>query len=215
MSPQRFFASKASPSADGAFPVKRTLQEAWNLFAFSAMFGVLFNLFYAYGVDLNLKIPKKSGLQEPVQAPNGPTTYAGWNKSTPGLVKSTATPTPLSAAPADGLPRLSLIGVKGRFDKKSCVFLDARPPDEYKEGHIPGALNFYPDDFDQFAPKVLPSLSDKGQEIVCYCHGTACELSLELAKHLTNLGYTNVKVFFGGWPQWKKAGYPINTGEGP
>lgn len=89
------------------------------------------------------------------------------------------------------------------------------PADEYKNGHIPGALNFYADEFDKYAPQVMPKLLDKNQEIITYCHGTSCDLSIELAQNLMDAGYTNVKVFFGGWPQWKKAGYPTKRGENP
>jgi rhodanese-related sulfurtransferase len=199
---------------EGSRPMKEIFQEAWNLFVFSSMFALLFNLFYPYGIELKLKPAKKSGVQEaaPADLPSSNSSYIGWNQTHPQSKNIRPTPT---ATEEDHLQRVSLMGVKDRFDKKSCLFLDARPPDEYKEGHIPGALNFYPDDFDKFAPQVMPNLTDKQQEIICYCHGTACELSIELAKRLTNLGFTNIKVFFGGWPQWKKAGYPVNQGETP
>jgi rhodanese-related sulfurtransferase len=76
-------------------------------------------------------------------------------------------------------------------------------------------LDFYADDFEKMAPQVLPQLPDKSREIVAYCHGTSCDLSIHLAQKLAEQGYTDVKVFFGGWPEWKKAGYPINTGAQP
>jgi len=107
------------------------------------------------------------------------------------------------------------MGVKARFDKKNCVFLDARKPEEYQEGHIPGALNFYGNELDNFAPKIVPKLTDKNQEIIAYCHGGDCDLSLQVAKTLIEQGYAHVEIFQGGWPDWKKSGYPIHEGDAP
>jgi len=187
------------------------LRESWGLFVFAAFFAVLFNAFYPYGIALKVEAPKSHHLQEFLKSIKAPA-YPGWKKaaSTPSR-----TPPQADDLSLDQMPRINLVGAKNRFDLKSAVFLDARSPDEYKEGHIPGALNYYADDLDQFAPLVLPQLKDKNQELVAYCHGSSCELSLVLARALINLGYTNVKVFFGGWPEWKKAGYPIQAGDQP
>jgi 3-mercaptopyruvate sulfurtransferase SseA len=56
----------------------------------------------------------------------------------------------------------------------------------------------------------LPKLS-KDEEIITYCDGSECETSLLLARELMDLGYTDVKVFFGGWQEWEKAGLSVET----
>lgn len=192
-----------------AVPWRQTLGQAWGLFVFAAFFAVLFNTFYPYGISLKVEAPKNHHLQDLLRTTAKPT-YSGWKSGTSKPVAFTPKSDDL-----DSMPRLGLLGAKNRFDQKSAVFLDARSPDEYKEGHIPGALEFYADDFDKYAPLVLPQLKDKTQEIITYCHGSSCELSVHLAKALMDQGYTNVKVFFGGWPEWKKSGYPIQAGEQP
>jgi rhodanese-related sulfurtransferase len=111
--------------------------------------------------------------------------------------------------------RISLSGAKDRFDKKASVFLDARKPEEYQEGHISGAMNFYGNELDQFAPGIIPLLTDKNQEIIVYCHGGDCDLSLLVARSLIETGYKRVEIFAGGWPEWKKAGYPVTQGGKP
>lgn len=194
----------------GAVPWKQSLREAWGLFVFAAFFAVLFNAFYAEGISLKVELPKNHHLQDLLK--NNPAAPPGWKNTAGNPSKTTSAPAHLEL---DQIPRLSLVGAKSRFDQKSAVFLDARSPEEYAQGHIPGALDFYADDFEKFAPQVLPQLKDKRQELIAYCHGSSCELSLELGKALMEQGYTNVKVFFGGWPEWKKANYPINTGEQP
>ncbi len=212
MASKRSSVNKPLSLIQPALSWKETFQQAWNLFVFSAIFSVLFNAFYSNGIELKAKPIQQPHLQDILKNNSSSPVYTGWKKNTPAVKPSSAiVPTELP----DNLPRLSLAGAKNRFDNHSALFLDARSPDEYKEGHIPGAWNFYADDFDKFAPQVLPKLTDKGQEIIAYCHGSSCELSIHLAQKLLDQGYTNVKVFFGGWPDWKRAQYPVNTGEAP
>ena len=48
------------------------------------------------------------------------------------------------------------------------MLIDTRTPDEYKDGHIPGALNIQPDRIKPAAAK-LPK--DKSTAIIFYCRG--------------------------------------------
>jgi rhodanese-related sulfurtransferase len=49
----------------------------------------------------------------------------------------------------------------------------------------------------------------KDAEIVTYCGGLACSQSIEAAKRLTELGYTNVRAYRDGLEGWKAAGNEI------
>ena len=196
-----------------AWPDHGVVIQAWTLFVLSAFFAVLFNAFYTDGIELKV-FPKKvrhlSDIQN--QEPSQTSGYSGWEKPRPVTAAKIKSP---ALEIADKVPRLSLGGVENRFDKKTCVFLDARKPEEYQEGHIPGALNFYGNELDSFAPLIVPKLTDKKQEIIAYCHGGDCDLSLQVAKTLIEQGYTHVEIFQGGWPDWKKSGYPITRGDNP
>lgn len=52
--------------------------------------------------------------------------------------------------------------------KKKVVLVDARPAEEYRQGHIPGALNIMPDHIRTEAG-LLPK--DKSMPIIFYCRG--------------------------------------------
>jgi len=204
--------SRSSPVVLGPFPLRKILGQAWGLFVFSSFFAVLFNAFYVGGIELKYK-PKIYA--NPSGAPSAPATYAGFSPSSqPTSIRKKAAPTPLPGEP-NPFPRLSAMGVKQRLDKKSCVILDARKPEEYEAGHIPGAINFYGNEPEKFAPRVMPQLQDKSEEIIAYCHGGDCDLSLQVARALQEAGYTHVEIFTGGWPDWQKAGYPITKGGNP
>lgn len=107
-------------------------------------------------------------------------------------------------------PAVSLDYAQMKFQSQRVIFLDARMPADFKAGHINGAINFPYEEFEQYAPQIVPKLTPD-EEIIAYCDGGECESSLLLARELWDLGYKNVKVFFGGWEEWKNAGLSVKT----
>ena len=87
--------------------------------------------------------------------------------------------------------------VKMMKDEKNYIILDVRRPDEYAEGHIPGAINV-PNE--EIGTAEIPELPDKSQLILVYCRSG--RRSKEAAGKLVKLGYTNI-VEFGGILDWK------------
>ena len=87
--------------------------------------------------------------------------------------------------------------VKMMKDKKNYIILDARRPDEFAEGHIPGAINV-PNE--EIGTAEIAELPDKSQMILVYCRSG--RRSKEASEKLVKLGYTNI-VEFGGILDWK------------
>ena len=77
------------------------------------------------------------------------------------------------------------------------IILDVRRPDEFAEGHIPGAINVANE---SIGTDEIPELPDKDQLIMVYCRSG--RRSKEAAEKLVKLGYTNI-VEFGGILDWK------------
>lgn len=92
-------------------------------------------------------------------------------------------------------------------DNKNVMVLDARPPEPYQEAHIPGAKLLPAPAFDKFQAQVLPL--DKATPMVVYCVG-GC-LSPTNFMRIKALGYTNVKVYTGGFPDWMQTEYATTT----
>jgi rhodanese-related sulfurtransferase len=90
-----------------------------------------------------------------------------------------------------------------RLEKGDIILLDARPPDEFKSGHIPGAISVPTETLADHL-KNLP----KDQEIVAYCRTSYCLLSDELALILKSQGY-NVRVLEKGMSDWQASGLPV------
>lgn len=80
------------------------------------------------------------------------------------------------------------------------TLLDVRPEEEYIGGHLPGALNI---PLRELASRLteLP----KDTEIVAYCRGPHCILSVEAVEYLRRQGY-RIRRFDEGYPEWVAAG---------
>ncbi|TSA17916.1 MAG: rhodanese-like domain-containing protein [Betaproteobacteria bacterium] len=88
--------------------------------------------------------------------------------------------------------------------KKGVMLIDARPTGrKFNPGHIPGAINIPDDKFEQMQ-SLLPQ--DKNMLLIYYCEGPECVLSHNSARKAEALGYTNVKVYTNGYPEWVAKG---------
>lgn len=82
------------------------------------------------------------------------------------------------------------------------LLLDVREKDEYREGHLEGALSL-PRGFLEI--KIESAVADKSTPILAYCAGGV--RSLLAANALKEMGYQNVISMSGGYTAWKTAGY--------
>jgi rhodanese-related sulfurtransferase len=83
---------------------------------------------------------------------------------------------------------------------ENVMLIDARPyKGKYVPGHIPGAVSI---PFSEFDKKIDLLPADKAALLIYYCEGPACKLSHKSAQKAEKLGYTNVKVYAQGYPEW-------------
>ncbi|HEY1683587.1 MAG TPA: rhodanese-like domain-containing protein [Tepidisphaeraceae bacterium] len=96
------------------------------------------------------------------------------------------------------------VGQAHQLLSQHVTFVDARLPEDYKSGHIPGALNIPigmpPESF----RAVLTSVRHDSP-IVVYCQSTSCPYSDAVAKALAEDGYTNLVLFRPGWMGWEQS----------
>jgi rhodanese-related sulfurtransferase len=120
---------------------------------------------------------------------------------------------PFKIAPAAtvGLPEFS-----SAVETKNALILDARPSVFFEQGHVPGALNLARDDFARdYRHLALVLQPATNKPTIVYCSGGDCHDSRLVANALLSLGFSNVRVFTGGWEEWSKAGLPVSKGSGP
>lgn len=95
-----------------------------------------------------------------------------------------------------------------------ALLLDARPPEQYAEGHIPGAVSL-PEEAVSERPEAALGLCEGAERVVVYCRGIDCDEAHLLARTLREAGVEGVRVFAGGIEEWKAAGRPVAKGGRP
>jgi len=91
-----------------------------------------------------------------------------------------------------------------------ALFIDARDPDEFAAGHIPGAMNISADALMTGLEPVVTGL-DKTKAMILYCGNLACSKSKDLAQGMKDLGFTNLAVMPEGMDGWRAVGGPVEA----
>ncbi|MCP4368871.1 MAG: rhodanese-like domain-containing protein [Deltaproteobacteria bacterium] len=136
-------------------------------------------------------------------SPNGIALFGQWDTSE-GVITARPKNDPVTV----GAEIKDANTAKKIYAKKKAVFVDARSYETFIEGHIKNAVSIptgefleFIDDFKTKYPVTTP--------LITYCSGRECNDSHELAQYLILEGYTNVKVFIDGYPEWERKGYPV------
>lgn len=103
---------------------------------------------------------------------------------------------------------MSMAEVARRIERKDpeLVLLDVREKDAFAEGHLPGARLLPRGQLELRVDKELP---DPGARILTYCQ--LGRVSTLAAATLRQMGYTRAIALDGGYDEWVKAGYPVET----
>jgi rhodanese-related sulfurtransferase len=111
-----------------------------------------------------------------------------------------------------GVERAERKEVRWRIDRaEPFVLLEIEPEEEYRRGHLPGALSVPPGRVAELVPDLV---SDRDAEIIVYCCAHDCMDGRRAAKELEALGYTNVRSYDGGKRDWIDSGFALeNEGE--
>lgn len=93
----------------------------------------------------------------------------------------------------------------GTRNSVNSVLIDVRPEIKYQKGTIPSSLNIPDTRFEEYY-SVLKDIPMQ-KELIVYCGGYNCTKSPIVAQKLKDKGYTNVKIYSGGEPEWRKLSY--------
>ncbi len=94
-----------------------------------------------------------------------------------------------------------------RVCEGEAFVIDVRPPEEYRAGHLPGALSIPLEELDARLAE-LPH----GREIVAYCRGPYCVLAVEAVLRLRKKGFRAARLDMGVW-DWKAKGLKVSVGQ--
>ena len=111
----------------------------------------------------------------------------------------------------EGLTSVGLPEVQAVVAEGAGLLVDAREPDEYEIGHIPGAVNLPAYEFDDYFPEVVEKI-EAASRLIVYCDGAECSDSVQVAERLLDFGFSDISVFEGGYRAWTEAGEPTEEG---
>lgn len=119
---------------------------------------------------------------------------------------STAAAEKISPVSVDGATTVDAKSAKALFDK-GVLFVDVRKDKDWEAGRIPDAVHL--DVKSAFSEETLAKEVGKGDPVVIYCNGPSCMRSSKASSLAVSWGFSKVYYFRGGFPEWKKAGYPV------
>ncbi|MGW0816501.1 ArsR/SmtB family transcription factor [Streptomyces viridiviolaceus] len=98
-------------------------------------------------------------------------------------------------------------GLRARVQGGDVVLLDVRPVEEYRAGHIPGAISI---PVEELADRIdeLPEDAD----IVVYCRGEYCVLAYDAVRLLTDRGRRAIRLN-DGMLEWRLSELPVDASD--
>jgi ArsR family transcriptional regulator len=90
-----------------------------------------------------------------------------------------------------------------RAESGAVTVVDVRPEEEYRAGHIPGAVSIPLRDLEARISEI-----PRDTEIVAYCRGPYCVMAIRAVELLRKKGY-HATHLEEGIPEWRALGLPI------
>ncbi|HLE12567.1 MAG: hypothetical protein A2504_03790 [Bdellovibrionales bacterium RIFOXYD12_FULL_39_22] len=98
-----------------------------------------------------------------------------------------------------GIKNISTAELKNKMaSKENLVILDVRTADEYRSGHIPGAVLVPLGDLSTQVPKIKKDYADKNICVICHSGARSLSASIMLKKS----GLKNIMNVRGGMASW-------------
>ena len=107
----------------------------------------------------------------------------------------------------EGMEPLDRDALLKRVRDGSVTVLDVRPSEEFKAGHIPGAISIPLKELELRLSK-LP----RDHEVVAYCRGPYCVLSIQAVEVLRAKGFHAVRLK-EGIQDWRAMGFSVAVGD--
>lgn len=93
------------------------------------------------------------------------------------------------------------------------ILIDSRPEEEFRKGHIPGAISMPHDPLICPLPETVEMLKQKGLIVIVYGDGDP-NSGVLLVEELQREGLKNVMFLEGGFSGWREKGLPVETEAG-
>lgn len=120
-------------------------------------------------------------------------------------------PQPADAQPGTLYPVPVPLAEVRELAAEGAVLVDARAAELYAEGHLPGARSLPLAEMDEQLAAFRQTVPADAV-VITYCNGYGCPDSFDQGVRLLQSGWRDVRVFEGGYPEWRDAGLPLEQG---
>ncbi len=163
--------------------------------------GIFLGLYYLAALQETTAKTEKENIE--VQKPPRSLKWVGVSASV--LMLAAFLPLPIPAAKNQAMlstnNTVDRAYVEATLFYQNATIIDARPLFQFELGHIPGALNI------PYNSNEIPALIEKhdlrDKPLIVYCSSARCNVAHILAEKLQNFGCKNVRVYPGGWEEWR------------
>ncbi len=100
------------------------------------------------------------------------------------------------------LPEIAVSDIENRA-QQGHVFIDARLPVDYAQGHLSNAINI-PPSMENLTLTAILQAYPKNQPFVVYCQSAGCPYAIAVARRLFENDYFNIFYYKEGWYGWLK-----------
>jgi len=100
------------------------------------------------------------------------------------------------------LPKITVREVAAYVEEES-VLVDARYPEDYRQGHIANAINIPITATDAELAATVAAIPAH-TPLVVYCQSAQCPFAGTIAQRLSRIGYAKIALYKGGWNDWSK-----------
>lgn len=111
---------------------------------------------------------------------------------------------PDAASVRPGEASTDVAGLKAKLDQGGVTLIDVRTPEEFADGHVPGARSI---PIDQLGARLDELAAYRDQDIYLICEVGA--RSLGATQQLASAGFSRPINVRGGTSAWRRAGYPV------
>lgn len=131
-----------------------------------------------------------------------------------GFSVNQASETPLALAPTptpppeESWPVMDAAEVWDHVQNGTAIVIDARDPNEYEAGRVPGSVNLPESEFQTYFEEIGQGLPRAEVPLVVYCQGGLCDQSHIVLENLSELQFESLYLFQGGWEAWVERGFP-------
>ncbi|MBI3195688.1 MAG: rhodanese-like domain-containing protein [Ignavibacteriae bacterium] len=199
--------------------VKKLFKEIGSILLLCIMLAFIYNYFSPKGISLIRKeLPKDTtsltelfaaSIQE-VDSSKTDSVHFQQTKPEQPQSEQAIEKKPVQPKPKESWKGIKIISVEQFAQlvrERQTLILDAREPDEFNKGRVPGSKNIPYLQVDNYFEQL--AMFPRDTTVAIYCNNLMCPLGRGLAEFMEQLEFKRLLLFEEGWDRWEREEMPV------